>query len=239
VGFHGSFFVDPEMLDLRRLIMIPDTIPPEFELLASEDRVDFDRVRIGEEYFLLPVESSLMMSFPDVVSRNRVRFSGCRKFTGESTLVFLEDDELAESAPQPVLREVELPLETTLELLLTSEIPLASGAVGDVVEARLNRDIKSGRQLLAPKGATARGRILRLDRTDEFTVLELRFTDLEWPGSHARIQARFEDFNAAFNALDAGRRRSFYHDPQNGALVIPRGGPARLKDLLMYWRTAP
>lgn len=233
VGYHGSFFVDLETHDLRRLVIIPDTIPPEFELLAAEDRVDFGRVRIGEEDFLLPVESNLMMTFPDVVSRNRVRFSACRKFTGQSTLVFPEDEPHAEPAAQPVIREVVLPAETTLELVLSSEVSLAASAVGDAVEARLHRDVKSGREVLAPKGATARGRILRLDRTSEFTVLELRFTDLEWPGGRARIHGRFEGLNSASG------RAPYYRDPQSGALVILRGGPARLRNLLMRWRTAP
>ena len=37
VGYHGSFYVDLETRDLKRLVIIPDLIPPEFNMTASED----------------------------------------------------------------------------------------------------------------------------------------------------------------------------------------------------------
>lgn len=235
VGFHGSFYVDLATLDLKRLLMVPDMIPPEFGLTATEDRVDYERVRIGETPFLLPVESNLMMAFPDTVSRNRVRFTGCRKFTGESTLVFPDEDLLdAGAAAAPAVKEVELPVGTQVRLTLTSEIVLAEGAVGDVVEAKLSSDVKAGREVLAPKGAVARGRIVMLARQAEVFVLALRFTDLEWPGSHARLNLRFEDIPGL-----GGPRQAFFRSLESDEIVIRRGGPNRLKGLSTYWRVAP
>jgi hypothetical protein len=56
VGFHGSFYVDPDTLEVRRLGVVAEDIPAELELTAAETRVDYARLRIGDDEFLLPVE---------------------------------------------------------------------------------------------------------------------------------------------------------------------------------------
>ena len=99
VGFHGSFYADPVTLDVRRMEVEAEDIPAELNVLDAETTVDFGRLRIGDEDFLLPVESQLMMAMPDVVNRNSVRFSSCRKFTGESTLSFNDPVLTEASAP--------------------------------------------------------------------------------------------------------------------------------------------
>jgi len=239
VGFHGSFYIDLETLDLRRIELIPDNIPPEFQISAVEDRVDYDRVKIGDERFLLPVESSLMMALPDVVNRNHVVFAGCRKFTGESTLVFVDDnligDERQETTP---IKEVVLPDQAEVRLLLTSEIVLADGVVGDTIEAKLNSSIKAGKETLVPKGAIAHGRIVKLERQPQEYVLALRFTDMEWKGGHARLNLQFENLSGIL-PLPRGNPRQAFFRGEGDEIVIQRAGPARLKDLLMYWRAAP
>jgi len=239
VGYHGSFYIDLETLDLRRVALTPDNIPPEFQMTATEDRVDYDQVKIGEERFLLPVESSLMMQFPEVVSRNRVRFSGCRKFTGESTLVFLDDDLIeAQAGGAAAVKEAILPVGADVPLVLTSEIVLAQGVVGDTIEAKLNSDIKAGKDVMAPKGAIARGRIVKLERQPELFVLALHFSDLEWRGGHARLNLRFDSM-AGMAAEQAGGRQEILRSPDAGEIVILRSGPKRLKDVLTRWRVAP
>ena len=97
VGFHGSFYADPETFDVRRMEVVAEDIPADLNLLDAETTVDYSRLRIGEEEFLLPVESQLMMAMPNEVNRNSVRFANCRKFTGESTLRF--DDPVFTDAP--------------------------------------------------------------------------------------------------------------------------------------------
>lgn len=232
VGFHGSFYIDKETSNLRRIILVPDNIPPEFQMTATEDRVDYDRVLIGDERFLMPVESDLMMAFPDVVSRNHVRFTGCRKFTGESTLLFLEKDpEESEGPVVPAIREVTLPLDAEMKLTLTSDLVLESGAGGDIVEAKLGSDIKVGKEIVAPKGAIARGRVMKLERQTDFYVVALRFTDLEWKGGHATLNLRFD-------GLGGRTERGSYSGVAPDQFLIARGGAKRLKDLQTYWHVA-
>src|SRR5581483_11435020 len=90
VGFHGSFYADSDSLDIRRVEVVAEDIPEELGVSSAETTVNYGRVRINGEEFLLPVESELRMAMPDHVDRNWVRFSACRHFTGESTLSFTD-----------------------------------------------------------------------------------------------------------------------------------------------------
>ena len=226
-GFHGSFHVDAETLDLKRLEIIADDIPSELGLTEASDRVEYGRVQFGDENFLLPVESFSHLASATFSHRNYVRFSACRKFTGESTLIFIDPDVPGGGPAEVAVKEVELPVNAELRLLFTADFDPAKGAVGDSVEARLKVDLKRGKELIAPKGAIARGRILRLDRYPSQYALRVRFTDLEWAGGHAPLKA----------VLDRVASDSITRDPQSGDIVIPRKGTPRLNSVPMIWKT--
>jgi hypothetical protein len=136
------------------------------------------------------------------------------------------------------VKEVALPAGAELHLTLTSEIVLAGGVVGDTVIAKLSSNIKLGKDVLAPKGAIARGRIVKLERQAEVFVLSLHFTDLEWPGGHAFLNMQFETLDRFLPASPVSQM-AFYHGSGADEIVIPRSGPSRLKDLPMRWRVAP
>ncbi len=227
VGFHGSFYADPGTLDVRRIEVVAEDIPSELGVSAAETSVDYDRREIGDEEFLLPVDSELMMAMPDVVSRNWVRFSSCRRFAGESTLSF-NDPVLADasSAPAPK-KEVEIPAGLTLQLDMP-DLDLMQAAVGDPVQATLEANLKSRRQLLAPKGSVARGRIVRLDRHSSYFALQIEFQDLEWPGGHARLKLSFDQVALATRTVTRA---------PSGEIIILRQGAPRLSGILMFWRT--
>jgi len=229
VAFHGSFYADPVTLDLRRVEVAAEDIPAILGVTAAETTVNYGHVKIGEETFLLPVESELMMALPDVIDRNWVRFSSCRKFTGESTLLFT-DPELLETATAPAgpLREVEIPAELTLQLKMPA-VDLMQGAAGDAVQATLVADLKKGRELLAPKGSIARGRIIRLERHPSYFLLKIDFQDLEWPGGHARLKLSFDQPAFANKLISRA-------EPGGEIMVSRQVGP-RLSGILMFWRS--
>jgi hypothetical protein len=229
VAFHGSFYADPVTLDLRRVEVAAEDIPVSLGVTAAETTVNYGHVKIGEETFLLPVESELMMALPDVIDRNWVRFSSCRKFTGESTLLFT-DPELLESATKPagLVREVEIPAGLTLQLELPA-VDLIQGAVGDAVQATLRGDLKKGRDLLAPKGSIAHGRIIRLERYPSYFLLKIDFRDLEWPGGHARVKLSFDQ--------PAFATRLISRSEPGGEIIVSRQVGPRLSGILMFWRS--
>jgi hypothetical protein len=229
VGFHGSFYADPGTLDVRRIEVVAEDIPSELGVSAAETSVDYDRREIGDEEFLLPVDSELMMAMPDVVSRNWVRFSSCRRFAGESTLSF-NDPVLADAASAPAApkKEVEIPAGLTLQLDMPA-LDLMQAAVGDPVQSTLRASLRSRHQLLAPKGSVARGRIVRLDRYPNYFALQIEFQDLDWPGGHAGLKLSFD--HTAF----ATRLITRAEPP--GEIVISRQAGPRLSGILMFWST--
>ena len=226
VGFHGSFYADPMTLDVRRIEVEVEDIPADLKVLDAETIVDLGRLRIGDEDFLLPAESQLRMALPDVVDRNWVRFSSCRKFTGESTLLF-NDPVLAEASAPAAPREVKIPAKLSLELEMP-DLDLTQAAVGDPVRATLWADVKNHGNLLAPKGSIARGRILRLDRLPEYFVLRVQFRDLDWPGGHAPLKLRLDRLPLATRLMR----------PQpGGEIVVARQAGPKLSGILMIWRS--
>jgi hypothetical protein len=226
VGFRGTFYADPMTLDVRRMEVDAEDIPAELGILDAETVVDFGRLRIGDEDYLLPVESQLMMAMPDEVNRNSVRFSSCRKFTGESTLSF-NDPVLTDVSAPAKPQEVDVPAGLILALEF-SDLDLVEGAVGDPVRAVLGADLKSRRQLLAPKGSIATGRIVRLDRYPGDFALRIEFQDLVWPGGRARLKLSFE--RTAFTSRLIVRQA-------DGTIRISRQAGPHLSGILMFWRS--
>lgn len=226
VGFHGSFYADPKTLDVRRIEVEAEEIPAELNVLDAETTIDLGRLRIGDEDYLLPVESQLMMAMPDVVNRNSVRFSSCRKFTGESTLLF-NDPILTEASTPAAPKEVEIPAKLSFELEMP-ELDLTQAAVGDPVRATLWADVKNHGKLLAPKGSVARGRIVQMDRYSDYFLLGIKFQDLDWTGGHARLKLSFD--YPAFTTRLLGRQA-------DGTILISRRAGPKLSGILMFWRS--
>ena len=241
VGYHGSFHADPQTLDLQRLEVVADDIPPQLGLSSASDRMDYARTPIGEGQFLLPSGSELsMIDLHGQESRNRVRFTSCRQFTGESVLSF-GDPPGPEGAPTPAAgapgREIDLPPALGFTLSLLDEIDTETSAVGDPVRALLDRDLKYKGRLLFPKGSVATGRVTRMERRSDYTIVGLEFSEIQSPGAHARLQSKLE--SAAGLQAFAPRGRMAGLDPGPGEGLIPlRSGRIHLRrGILMFWRT--
>jgi len=101
-------------------------------------------------------------------------------------------------------------------------------AVGDPVRATLRGDLRNRRQLLAPKGSIARGRIVRLERYPTYFALQIQFQDLDWPGGHAGLKLSFDQPVLATRLISR---------TQNGGIAISRQAGPRLSGILMFWRS--
>jgi hypothetical protein len=196
VGYHGSFLVDRETLDLVQLTVMAGEIPSELGITEFVDVMEYSRVRIGDGEYTLPASSDLLLKKPpEIENRNRIEFSRCRQFTGESRLSFAETPLAEQSLGQPATAKVTLPQAARLDMILESAIDSATSAVGDEVSARLGSDVKKGSTVLIPKGARLSGRITMLTRVSEpaphFEV-HLSFFTLEFGQRQADFTARLE-----------------------------------------------
>ena len=253
VPYHGSFWADPETLDLLRLETHADDIPPDLRLESSGEQLEYARVRIGESSFLLPRKVVMtMVGLDGSASRNETRFSDCREYVGESFISFGEPppDEPAPAPAPPTV--MELPGGLRLDLALETPISDTDSPVGEPITAVLRSDAKRNKKIIVPKGAVATGRLLHLQRVTgkvDYCVVALRFESLEFDHQRADLLAELESFpSVSF----FGSHPTMTPDYPGGAIVdttelerLPgvgvfymKGASLRLnRGLRMIWRT--
>jgi hypothetical protein len=254
VPYHGSFWVDAETLDLVRLIVRADVIPPELELESVTETIDYAITPIGRGQFLLPKTSETVLVDPaGNEHRNRTVFSDCRQYAGESFLSFSEPPAAEAPAPRPAPAEVELPEGAYLDLELQTTIDGENSRIGDPIVAVLRSPVKRGREVVMPKGALARGRLLHLERVSgrvTWYIVAIQFETLESHDRRATVRARLEEISAvlpyggrpvvraAFPGGILVRRPALEAVPGAGIFYV-KGEMIRLgSGTWMVWRTA-
>jgi hypothetical protein len=188
VGFHGSFWADRASLDLIRIESTVDVLPRRLGLRSGTTILNFGRSTIGSSEFLLPQNSDLVMTWlHGGENRNRVTFQGCRQFSGVSVMKF---DEPAVVAAQPAVRTTNLPESFDVEIRLEAQIDSLTATVGDSVPARLLQNIKSGREIVIPKGAQIFCRITILERHGNSYIMSLQPGSFEFEAGRADLTGR-------------------------------------------------
>ncbi|MBI4874476.1 MAG: hypothetical protein HY822_07575 [Acidobacteria bacterium] len=204
VGYHGSFWAGEETFDLVRFEIRAEDLPPVLRLASVSDVMHYARVPIGGGEFLLPVSSEMtMIDLRANESRNRIRFSNCQQYTGESVVRFGDPPDAAPAAtPAPVSPRVfEMPADLPLEIELTSPIESGQSAIGDRVTAVLFRDARLKGRTVVPKGALLSGRLVHLERRHAFLgrgevsvmVVGIEFKTVESSAGRADFSARLEE----------------------------------------------
>ena len=159
----GHSDADPLSLDVRKLEIIADDIPANLKMSEILDTMEYEPVTIGGGDFLLPSASEeTMVDSGGQAMRNRVQFSSCRQFAGQSVISFAgaDADKPAEKAPaEDTVQELQLPRNLQLILHFSSDVDLENAAVGDQIRAELVQDVKLKGRLILPKGTLASGRI--------------------------------------------------------------------------------
>ena len=229
VGYIGAFWADPETLDLIRLEVSADDIPPQLPVSAASDAMEYERVRIGDGNFLLPASSDMRIAdLRGNESRNRTRFMNCRQYTGESVLTFEdlpeEETPLAKSPPA----QIEVPEGLELDLKLMTPVDSSKNAVGDAVEAVVDRAAKRNGRVIVPKGAAVKGRITRLEhrpRPAPHYIIALDFSTLEFEGHqavlHGTVQSVSRSLVAANPAYAIRQLERAYRESRDNTLFEP------------------
>ena len=247
VGYHGSFWADAETLDLIRLEIHADAIPPELGITSAIDNLYYERRRIGDTRFLLPARSDLVMVDENGnQSQNRTGYSDCRQYAGESTLTF-GDAPATSEAPRAPVREFRLPPGLTLQLELDTEIDSENAAAGDPIHAVLIHPVRQKKTVLVPKGAVFAGRILRVEHRgtgiEAAWLVVLRFDQAEFDNTRARLAAELDDFAVVGFWAPSGTpsRRAFAmlppERPGTGLLLVHAPRFKLRRGMLMFWHT--
>jgi len=200
VEYHGFFWVDAETLDLLRLEVHVDNIPPDLDLAEASDTMEYHRVPIGDTDFLLPQSSELVMvDLAGNASRNRTQIGACRQYAGESKLSFVESTADL-PLPAPRVKPISLPPGVSLEVRLQTPIRSGHSATGDPVTALVAHDVRKDGEIVVPKGAVLTGRITRLEKRkglDDYYIVGLDFSSIEFDEGRGEFRAKLQNAGLA------------------------------------------
>jgi hypothetical protein len=200
VSYRGSFRVDPESLDLIRMDIVADNIPPALQLTKVQIRLDFTTSGAGEKRMTRTGHSviELVTSSGDV-HRDEITFTNCRQFAGESTLLVASTDESPLPASLTPGKTLILPGDLDLRLTLQNSIDISTAGVGDAITAVVASDVKDKHGVLIPGGSQIHGRIRRLDRREgqpAYVLAGLEFSDIELGQDTYQFIARLQSIEA-------------------------------------------
>jgi hypothetical protein len=248
VGYHGSFWADKQSLDLLRLEVQADDIPPELGLDTAADAVEYGRANIGSDSFLLPARSELRMTAIDrSMNENRTRFASCRQYTGESTLLF-DDPDPAEKGPVEPARILTAPPDLRLDFALQAPVVLREAANGDPVTGVLRSKLRLPDGTVIAKEALVHGRIasLRQAQAGRHTgyAIGLKFFELESGNIRVKFSATLEDIQTAQpgfrtrSSFGLGVGQRIENEDLVGSVFFVQSNVQRLdRGLRMFWRT--
>ncbi len=158
VGYQGHVYNDAETLEMARIEIHIDEVPPYLPLKEGHKVIDYAPMEIGGMRHVLP--TSMEMTLVDLnggENRNRAVFSGCKQYLGESRLIF---EEPPQDQPAEPAVEWTLPEGLDVRLKLVEALDLSKSAMGDPVVFEASRDAVRGGQVWLPRGAKV---TLRLD----------------------------------------------------------------------------
>jgi hypothetical protein len=237
VGYHGSFYVNPATFDMERIVVIADDVPPELWLSSAQDKIDYAMAHIGEGDFLLPSQSELtMVDLNGAENRNHVKFTNCRQYSGESVITFDEAPASKPDTAPAITREFDIPKGLEIELGLTEEIDVRKVAIGDPVHARVLHDVKRNGEILIPKGATATGRVTRMERHDAYAMIGMAFPEIEAPGIRARMKGSL-DRTLGVNPVRSRAPHGTAIQPGEGVFPVNETQLHLPKGCIIVWRT--
>ena len=245
VPYHGHVVVDADTLDLIDLEVIADNLPPVLKLQRASDFMHYRRQPIGEAAYLLPVSSEMsMVGLDGAESRNKVTFSACRQYSGESVVRFDDPEPTAEApAPAPAAPRVatELPGDLLIETALDDGVAIDQVVTGDPLSLTVRRDARHRKATLVPKGARIRARVAAIDRRAfrGYTAgIGIQIVEIEHEGQIVPLRAEIVEGGSV------SLRTSFYAllpaAPGRPSTVYVKSTPPRLlKGLVLQLRVIP
>ena len=212
VGVKGAFWVDVQTLDLLRLEVNADEVPPELGVAELRETIEYSRQPVGDADFLLPFASEVtLVSLDEQHHRNQIRVEACRQYRADSTIRFEAAPETAPAAAPVAVAKLNGPLPNNLrfQLAIDHDIEPEKAAAGDVVRAVVTRPVRRGEQVIVPEGARVHGRLVRIEKgASPFPhyVVAIELHTLELEGSSHEFNATMQDAGPASGLLRQQKR---------------------------------
>ncbi len=220
VGYHGSFWIGRDSLDLLEVDFEADDVPRVLGFADFSKVIRYSRVRIGDANFMLP--QLVRTSAADLNGEDRLneaRFEQCHQYSVESVIRYdaPEDsiDKRANVNPPPV---ASLPDTFEISALLENGIDSDGAAIGDPVRARTQQSIRVNGTTVVPKNATLVSRIVRINVVQGHRYLD--FVPTHFLANGQRI-----DLHKRRNELRIEQRRAPHNQvgftPQYETIPMP------------------
>jgi hypothetical protein len=213
MGYEGTIFADSQTSDLVRLRIRTEQPPDETGVCELDQNLEYARVHINGSDFLLPSQAEVTVIHTDgTEAQNRITYSACHEFHGESTVRY----EAAASEPERSPAEAPvraapftLPAGLQFKVVFTDRIDIATAAAGDPIRGRLKTAIRDRNdKLLVAEGTPVTGRILGISRhypqsgrvaglrkapaRAPSLVINVRLETLEFGGAPQPLKATFD-----------------------------------------------
>jgi hypothetical protein len=198
VGVHGSFWVDPQSLDVIRLEMRAEDFPPTLPLTDALTVVNYAPTSLGNSRSALLPESGefFMTRFSGEVDHNHIEFTHCRLYGAQSTISFAAPGATSEATPHfgassndDTLR----PLPAGLQIAVRLNSKLSENtAVGSLIDGAVSGNVTLKGKIVVANGSRVTGRVRRLERysaPQPHYVLAIEFTELEYENIRYRFYA--------------------------------------------------
>jgi hypothetical protein len=234
VPYEGTFWIDPQSLDLRRLTLEAASLPPATSMCRMSARLDYERKRIGDGDVLLPLEGQLGIVMNDAGETvNRTTFGDCREYQTESAVHFDLGSEAEDAAAKPMVRSaVALRIGLPIVLALTAPIDTSRAAAGDPVSAKVTKPVRrpGANDVLIPAGAIVQGRLTRLERhilPQPYFLISMSFNRLLQGDVSSPFAAKYDSNGTLAHELGAelrsrARGLEFW---DVGTFLFPSGKP--------------
>lgn len=186
IGYEGTFYATPDTAELKRLVVDTKEFPPGDSFCHVADTMDYERLKVGTGDFLLPSVTNMVILYANgEESQNEKRYSGCREFTGTSTLRFDEgeDEKSPSAATQAALRA--LPAKTRMRVKIDPPIDSDRAAAGDPIIGVVEKEVRQKGQVLVRTTDRLHGRILRMEQffqPEALWLVAVRFDTIERDG---------------------------------------------------------
>jgi hypothetical protein len=213
IGYGGKFYAAPATAELKRLAIEANNLPPG-DVCHIYDTMDYNRVKVGSNDFLLPEVSRMTVLYKNGdETENETHYSSCHEFTGESTIRFDDPDEAGTPAAVAKAALKALPPRTQISVKIDPPIDSATAAAGDPITGVVEHEVKQKGQVIVRTTDKLHGRILRLEQwmiPAPRWIVAIRFESIERDGVELPV---------SFRPLDDGDRT-----PQPARATGFRGG---------------
>jgi hypothetical protein len=166
--YDGTVFVDAQTADPVQLTLRSGELPPETGACELTHILEYGRVSLNGSSFLLPTEARVSVIHNDgTEAENRIHYSSCQEFVGESEVRFDPEREtrLVPKQDRTAAMPSALAPGLSFKLVFTEPIDTATAAAGDVIKGTLKEAIRDhSATVIVPEGTPVSARILCIRR---------------------------------------------------------------------------